>query len=306
MPHGPGAPDAGTEVRLGFTLDLLNTLAPLAHGRGDPTIRLGRRAASLALRTPDGPATLSLRQTDVSVLLASAWGPAAEAALLGVAELVGQRDEPDALAAPRDPLIRQLQRRFRGLRLPRTGRVLDALLPAILEQKVTGIEARRAYRALVRRWGEPAPGPEGLWLRPSASVLAELPYHAYHPLGVERRRAELIRAAARRADRLEGLADPAVLAERLRAIPGIGPWTVAEVLRVTHGDPDALSVGDYHLRHQVAWALAGEARGTDERMLELLEPYRGQRGRVQRLIEVGAIWPPKFGPRMAPRSIAAL
>ena len=38
---------------------------------------------------------------------------------------------------------------------------MESLVPAILEQKVTGIEAFRAWRALVVRYGERAPGPPG-------------------------------------------------------------------------------------------------------------------------------------------------
>jgi 3-methyladenine DNA glycosylase/8-oxoguanine DNA glycosylase len=204
------------------------------------------------------------------------------------------------------PVVRNLQRRHAGLRLPRTRRIFHALVPTILEQKVTGTEAVRAYAALLRSHGEPAPGPGGLLLPPSPEALAGLPYHAFHPLGVERRRAEVIRRAAARAEWLEAAETAEEAGRRLASLSGIGPWSVAEVLRSAFGDPDAVSVGDYHIPSSVAWALAGERRGTDERMLELLEPYRGQRGRVQRLLEVGRVTAPRFGPRMAPRSIAAL
>ena len=97
--------------------------------------------------------------------------------------------------------------------------------------------------------------------------------------------------------------DPAPAYARLRAIPGIGPWTAAEVGMRAFGDPDAVSVGDFHLPNMVAWALAGEPRGTDERMLELLEPYRGQRGRVLRLLELSGVGPPRRAPRLSPQPI---
>ena len=70
------------------------------------------------------------------------------------------------------------------------------------------------------------------------------------------------------------------------------------------GDADAVSLGDYHLPHLVAWALAGKPRGSDELMLELLEPYRGHRGRVLRLLQLAGITAPRFGPRMPLRWIA--
>jgi 3-methyladenine DNA glycosylase/8-oxoguanine DNA glycosylase len=301
----PLVPDAAAVLRADRPLDLTLTLAPLAHGRGDPTIRLGRDVAWRATRTPRGPATLRLATAGGRVE-AMAWGPGAEAAVSGAAALAGLEDDPSAFV-PRHPLLVELARRFAGVRLPRTGRVFEALLPAICEQKVTGHEARAAFRAIVLRYGELAPGPApaGMRLPPDPAGLAELPYFAFHPLGLERRRAEVVRRAAALAPRLE--AAPAAEAVGLMlAIPGIGPWTVAETTRVAHGDPDAVSVGDYHIPNLVAWALAGEPRADDARMLELLEPYRGQRGRVQRLLEVSGIRAPRYGPRMAPRRIAEL
>jgi 3-methyladenine DNA glycosylase/8-oxoguanine DNA glycosylase len=286
-------------------LDLGTTLAPLIHGRGDRTIRLDRRDAWVAMRIGEGVATLHLAIDGPSALALEAWGDAAEAAMEGAADLVGESDEPEGLHAVH-PVLRGLQRRHVGLRLPTTRRPFAALVPAILEQKVTGTEAFRSYAALLHRHGEAAPGPAELRVPPSGKTLAGLPYHAFHPLGVERRRADVIRRAASRADWLDTAADSLELGRRLRSLPGIGPWTTAEVLRIACGDPDAVSVGDYHVPSVVSWALAGEPRATDERMLEILEPYIGQRGRVQRLLEVGRITPPRYGPRYAPREIASI
>ncbi|HLA65319.1 MAG TPA: hypothetical protein VK600_01915 [Candidatus Saccharimonadales bacterium] len=294
-------PAAEGLVRLPAPIDLRRTLAPLAHGSGDPTIAFGPNSIWRATLTLHGPATLRLTEVSEGVEVA-AWGPGADAALAGAGDLVGANDDPSQLQ-PRHPLIADLARRNRGLRLPRTNRPFEALLPAICEQKVTGVEARAAFRGIVRAHGEPAPGPGGLRLPPTSSVLAGLPYFAFHRFGLERRRAEVIIAAARLAPRLEGH-DPVDVIQRLRAVPGIGPWTLAEVARVAFGDPDAVSVGDLHLPNLVAWALAGEARADDARMLELLEPYRGQRGRVQRLLEASGLQAPRYGPRMAPRRIA--
>jgi 3-methyladenine DNA glycosylase/8-oxoguanine DNA glycosylase len=295
---------AGADLALDGPLDLLATLAPLAHGTGDPTVRLGRDEVSLAFRTTDGPATLRIRHLAGGVVRCDAWGSGADAAIASAPSLVGMDDRPEDLVAHHD-LVHQLQRRLAGVRLPSSGRAFDALLPAILEQKITGGEARRAYRLLIRRHGEPAPGPLGMWLPPSPATLAAMPYHAFHPLNVERRRAEVIRRAGAVAPRLAA-ASRDVTRRRLGAITGVGQWTLAEVMRVSFGDPDAISVGDYHLPNVVAWALAREPRADDSRMLELLEPYRGQRGRVQRLLELSGIWPPKYGPRAPAHSIAAI
>ena len=289
-------------------LDLQRTLAPLSRGLGDPTMRLTGGRVWRAMRTPDGPAAIALLLHG-GELRAEAWGPGAERALSDVPTLLGLRGAPPPIPSGH-PLVADLARRLPGVRIPRSGAVLESLVPAILEQKVTGQEARRAWLGLVRVHGEPAPGPPEWRLRlgPSPSILAALPYYAYHPFGVERRRAELIRRVAARAAWFEAIVD-LPLAEayaRLTAVPGIGPWTAAEVGARALGDDDAVSVGDFHLPNLVAFALAGEARGTDERMLELLEPYRPQRARVVRLLELSGIRAPRYGPRLSARRIADL
>jgi 3-methyladenine DNA glycosylase/8-oxoguanine DNA glycosylase len=285
--------------------DLALTLAPLRRGAGDPTLRLGRGQAWRATQTVDGPATITFVQTSDCVR-AEAWGPGAERALAAVPSLLGLEQIP-APVGDHHPLVRELERRFRAVRPTRSEAVLEALVPAILEQKVTGDEARRAWRGLIARHGEPAPGPLALRLRlpPAPPVLAGLPYYAYHPFGVEQRRAELIRRVASRADWFEAITDLPLEAAhaRLTSVPGIGPWTAAEVAVRALGDPDAVSVGDFHLPNLVAWALAREPRGTDARMLELLEPWRGERARVVRLLELSGIQAPRYGPRLAPRRI---
>jgi 3-methyladenine DNA glycosylase/8-oxoguanine DNA glycosylase len=298
-------------IELEAPLDLRTVVGPHVRGRGDSTWRLSSLAVAWATRTRDGPATLlaEVRGTRVE---AEAWGPGADHVLDGLPALLGLLDDPAGFDPSPHPLIVDLARRRPGLRLGWTRAVFEALLPAILEQKVTGGEAATAFRGLTRRYGEPAPGPvataQRLRLQPSPEVLAALPYYAYHPFGVEQRRAELVRRVAGAARRLETLTDlPGTRAEigtgataHLRAHAGIGPWTAAEVTLRALGDPDAVSVGDFHLKNLVAFALAGEPRGTDERMLELLEPWRGHRARVIRLLEASGIEAPKYGRRYSP------
>ena len=219
-------------------------------------------------------------------------------------DLVGARDDPASFQV-HHPVLRDVFRRLRGLRLCRTNAVTEAIVPSIIEQKVTGKEAFRSYWALVKKYGERAPGPASLFVPPAPHVLAELPYWAYHPLGIERRRADIVKRVCARAARMEEAASMSIpdAYKRLQAIQGIGPWTAAEVARNALGDPDAVSVGDYHLKNVVAWVLAEEPRATDERMLELLEPYNGQRTRAIRLIEA-CPGPPRYGPRVKLRDIA--
>jgi 3-methyladenine DNA glycosylase/8-oxoguanine DNA glycosylase len=311
-----------TEIALDQPFDLVATLRPLVRGTHDPTVRLRAGSAWLTARRRAGPVTIHLRQTP-GLLTAEAWGPGADDLATWLPDLVGLGSGGAAsgdLRTAAHPRIADLARRHPGIRIPATRAVLDVLVPAILEQKVTGTEARRAWYGLIRTYGEPAPGPSGssagragpaaptgpaLRLTPPAATLARLPYYVFHPFGVEQRRADLIRAIARRADWFEAIVDlplPEAHA-RLRSVPGIGPWTAAEVAVRALGDVDAVSVGDFHLPNLVAWSLAGEPRGTDDRMLELLAPYAGRRALAMRLLETGGSQAPRYGPRLTPRRI---
>ncbi|MDQ2944115.1 MAG: DNA-3-methyladenine glycosylase 2 family protein [Candidatus Dormibacteraeota bacterium] len=234
-----------------------------------------------------------------------AWGPGGYWAAAEAARLCGEQDDASGFR-PQHGLIAQLHRRHPGLRLPRTSAVFEALVPAVLAQKVTTIEAEAGYRALVDALGEPAPGPIRLKIPPSAQALARTPYWAFHPFGVERRRAEVIIRAARSANRLEEINSMDLVSayRRLQAFPGVGPWTAAKVALVALGDADAVPVGDYHLPHTVGYALEGTPRSSDERMLQLLDPYRGHRARVIRLLIISGIGAPRFGPKQPLRDIA--
>jgi 3-methyladenine DNA glycosylase/8-oxoguanine DNA glycosylase len=240
-------------------------------------------------------------------VIAQAWGPGASWLVDQVPSLLGFDDQPDSFK-PASRLLWGLHRHHPGLRLGRTSLVFAALLPTILEQKVPSVEAYASYARLVRALGERAPGDSGLMLPPSPERLAATPYWAVHRFGIERRRFAAIQLVATRAARLESTTtlEPSAARRRLMTLPGIGPWSAAEVSAVAYGDRDVVSLGDYHLPHQVAWALSGEVRGTEARMLELLEPYRGHRARVIRLLTLGGIQAPRFGPRMRLRRIAAI
>jgi 3-methyladenine DNA glycosylase/8-oxoguanine DNA glycosylase len=293
----------GVEVRL--------TLSVHRRGGGDPAHRVDAEGAVWRTSlTPDGPGTLritSRRAPPGTLIVGQAWGAGAEWLLDSLPAQLGSRDDASGFVAD-DLVVRDLASRYEGLRVGRTGRVFEALVPAVLEQKVVGHEAHRAWRALLRAFGQPAPGPapEGMRVFPSPETWARVPSWAWHRAGVEGVRARTIMAAAKVAGRLEHILDvePAEADRRLRSIPGIGPWTSAEIRQRAAGDPDAVSVGDYHLPKTVGWTLAG--RVTDDAgMLELLEPYAGHRYRVTRLIELGGSHPPRRGPRMSIRDYRA-
>jgi 3-methyladenine DNA glycosylase/8-oxoguanine DNA glycosylase len=243
---------------------------------------------------------------------ARAWGPGAEWLLDALPAGLGFYDDISGFYPGACPVLREAVRRHPGLRVGRSGRLMEALVPAILEQKVVSIEAHRAWKILLAKYGTPAPGPapRGMRVFPSPKAWRAIPSWDWHRAGVEGVRAQTIIRAATVAGRLESLlggpGGGEEAARKLRTIPGIGPWTAAETLQRAAGDPDAVSVGDYNLPNAVGWALAGRQDTDDAQMLELLAPYKGHRYRVTRLIELGG-GPrrPRRGPRMAVRDYHA-
>jgi 3-methyladenine DNA glycosylase/8-oxoguanine DNA glycosylase len=327
-----------------FAVDVRRTLAVQGRGSGDPTFRTDEAGAVWRTSlTPDGPATIRvlpgrlLAQQEpgqaagkvpasVTCVRAQAWGPGAPWLLDALPGALGLYDDISGFVPDAHPVIVDAARRHPDLRIGRSGRLMEALVPAILEQKVVVLEAHRAWRILLAKHGTPPPGPapRGMRVFPDPKTWRRIPSWDWHRAGVEGVRAETIIRAASVADSLERLltltheeAD-----RKLRTIPGIGIWTSAEARQRAAGDPDAVSVGDYHLKNVVGWALAGRRRSTDEEMLALLEPFQGHRHRVTRLIGLsrgngtagnaarpagsgiaryGTGGPPRRGPRMPVR-----
>ena len=284
----------------------------MRRGAGDPCCRFDGGVVWRAIRTPAGAATMRLAVVPAEgAVEATGWGPGAMWALDSVPALLGDGDDADGFL-PRHPVVRETWRRHAGWRVPRTGLVMEALAPAVFEQKVTGHEAWRGWRRLVRSYGEPAPGPVavqvlGLHVPPAPEVWTRVPSWEWHRAGVDQSRSRTVIRAASAAGRLEtvtGLAH-AEAAAMLRTVPGIGVWTAAEVAQRALGDPDAVSVGDFHLAGLVGWALVGE-KVDDDGMLELLEPYRGHRYRAVRMIELSGVHPPRRGQRFAGRDYRAM
>jgi 3-methyladenine DNA glycosylase/8-oxoguanine DNA glycosylase len=267
---------------------LPQTLAHARMGNGDPCLRVIEGAVWRATRTPLGLATQRLRLTNGSISI-EAWGDGAEWLVDHAPLLLGDLDRPETFQ-PDQPLLRHLIQCHPGLRFGRTEAVFETALFVTLEQRVATHDAWRSWRGLVRALGEPAPGPlPGLFVPPAAERIARTPYEVFHRFGVERRRADVLRRLAVVAHRLEETVSLSLETayHRFNAVTGVGPWTAARIAMIALGDSDAVAVGDLHLPHMVTWALAGERRGSDERMLELLEPFRGHRARVLRLLMLG-------------------
>ena len=293
-------------VRLPFDPRIGAVFAGLQRGAHDPAHRRLGDGWLRATRTPEGPALLRVARTGDGVQ-AGAWGDGAEWALDRLPALFGADDDP-TMFRPQHPLLVEAVRRHPDVRIGRTGQVFEALSASIIEQKVTGLEAYSAIRRLLTRYGEPAPGPAqqpgsaayGMRVPPDPHTWATIPSWQYLRAGVESSRSRTLVGAARRGRAIERLADrTSADADRgLCSLPGVGPWTSAEVRQRSHGDPDAWSIGDYHVGKDITWALTGEVLD-DDACEELLEPYRGHRYRVQVLLGLMGSRRPRRAPRMA-------
>ena len=288
-------------------LDVRATWGTLRRGAADPAWITTGRALWRGIRTPEGPVTLRvLSHPGEGRVGAEAWGPGAQWVLDRLPGMLGEQDEGVCGLVAHHGVLADAVRRHPGWRVPRTGLVLESLVPAIVEQKVTGQEAFSGWRRIVRRFGEPAPGPGAglqLWVPPSAQVLLAIPSWEWLGAGVSPQRSATVVQVAGVADRLEETArmDRAAARARLMSIPGVGVWTAAETAHRALGDPDAVSFGDYHVAADIGWALTGRPVD-DHGLVELLRPYAGQRYRVQRLLQLVGAMRPRRGPRMAPRT----
>ena len=289
-------------------LDLARTLRSMEMWGAMTWLKTDASGCWFAQREASGPATVHIVQHP-DHLQAQAWGPGAEELLARVPQLAGLDNVGVEDIRPRHPIVRDIIQRSRGLRVGRSGRVYSRLVSTGLAQKVTGANSKAALKQVAWRFGEVAPGPrEDLQLLPHPRELARLPYYVFHPLNIEQHRAELIRRIADRASALQraaSMSGPDAL-EHLQKLRGIGPWTAGVVVGGSLGYPDAVPLADIHVPNIVAMNLAGEPRATDERMLELLEPYAGVRGLVVRLLKSQGLSAPRHGPRMDINDIRGL
>lgn len=292
-----------------FPVDLAQVLSPHQRGRGDPHFRRDERGVAwLAGNTADGPGTMALRRFPDGEVEAQAWGQGADRLLDGLPALLGAEDDDTGFIAHHDA-VAAARHALPALRLGSSGRVWDALVPAVLEQKVTGIEARRSWRELCRWYGEPAPGPapDGLRVPPTPRAIMSIVDWKWHRAGVDLSRRRTLVFAAQVAHRLEKAGETRGVQGRawLRKVPGIGVWTAAEVAQRAWGDPDAVSFGDFHIPTVVGHALVG-APLDDAGLQEVLAPYAPQRQRAVRYLEAAGFSRPRYGPRYPIRDYRAM
>lgn len=291
----------------GRPVDVVATWGPLHRGGGDPTWRMRAGTLWRGVRTPGGPVTLAVSvNRDQEAVSARAWGTSdgVEWTLDALPDMLGARDHLEGFDASH-PLLRQALKAHPGWRVPRTGLVMESLVPAIIEQKVTGQEAFAGFRQLVLHWGTVAPGPGadlGLRVQPDVAAMRAIPSWEWLELGISPNRADTIAGVLSRAARLAETADLELpqARRRLMAVPGIGVWTAAETAQRALGDADAVSFGDYHVAKNIGWALTGR-EVDDQGLVEVLAPYAPHRYRVQRLLALAGLQRPRHGARMSPR-----
>jgi len=293
-------------VPLDGPLDLALTLGPLRVGHGDPTWSIGDREAWHGLRTPAGPATVRLTHLGDAVS-AECWGEGVDWCIDHAPRMVGVGDGRGQFDPVAGSALDRQSRRQPGHRMAASLDTFSRAVSAVLGQRVTATEAIRSWRQMADAWGEPAPGPvpDGLRLGPAPETLMATGYSAFHPMGVERGRADTIRSLARHGRRITDLADqPLDEASRvLRLMRGVGPWTESVVRQTALGDPDCVILGDLHIPGQVCMAILGTSGGDDE-MLEALDRFRPLRGLAQRLAVSIGVGPQRRGPRYRPLPIA--
>ena len=306
---------AARSFRLEQPYDLARTLRPLADGGGDPTWRFEPTRVIRAMWSPEGAATVEITK-EGSTLFVRAFGPGSDWIADRSSELTGLSDNHDGFNSALHPLTNRLHREHPGMMFARSLTTWDLVVPTVLGQRVTTSEARSSWRQIVRRFGHAAPGSSVVRLPPTPDTIASLSDHHWHVAGVERGRADTIRrllAVLGALDRTIG--DPGIrgnpdmvteFRQVVESVPGSGPWTATALAIAVFGDPDVVQLGDLHIPHIVTNALAGEPRGHDERMVEILEPFRPHRGRVVRLIKLAGPKPARRGPKYTPMPIARM
>ncbi|MEO8695278.1 MAG: DNA-3-methyladenine glycosylase 2 family protein [Acidimicrobiales bacterium] len=293
------------ELAVDGPLDLAMTMGLIGMSSRDPSFRVfGRNTVTFATNTPRGTASARFVHRD-GVLAVDVWGDGGDHVLARARTLAGLHDRPLDFA-PEHRALASLARRYAGLRLTAGADPIEIAMRAVFGQRVTSDEARQSWWRFVHRHGETAPGPLELRAPPRSELVARLGRDALLRVGLDLHRSRALVALSRESDRLRATCDDGELvAARLRTLPGIGPWTIGLVRHLAYGDASAVPLGDWHIGRDLCFALSGEERGNDTRMLELLAPFAGNEGRVWRLISAAGIHHPRRASGRAPNPLLA-
>lgn len=296
------------EIRSERAIDPSLTFRSFRFGSSDPTSRIVGDTLHMATHTPLGPATVCIGPQGPPL----PSGPGAAAIAKRPFDLRGDTDTyssleeqcPRSLDSVHFPVVRELDKRWGHVRVGATGDVYRAALTATLGQRITAAEAVAQWRRLCLAFGHvcDSPGEDDslpLHLPPDPDVLARTSPYQLHRFGIEESRARTLIGIARVFQRAGSHHHDheAAMSRLCRDVPRFGPWTQALVRYEALGDADAVAVGDFHLKNVVTYAFTGNPRGTDDTMLDLLDPYRGQRGRILMWLGLAGVQAPKFGPR---------
>ena len=274
---------------------LRRSFALQAFGKYDPSATWNGERLTKSFSTPGGVCTVTVSSAEGGLFF-EAEGDEPEAV---VSQLVAATRIDDGYAsfAPEHQALAAHHRQLPGLRLIRVPWLFDIACSAVLQQRVRSTDAMREWGSICSRFGQKAR--TGQTTFPSPALLSAVPLHDLQAIGIDPRRARTLLALAKeiRSYPLRPEMTHEQLRLRLGHITGVGPWTVDMILGFGAADTDAVPVGDLYLPHLVSFALAGERRGTDERMLELLEPLRPYRFRVVRLLYSANISVPGWSTR---------
>lgn len=271
LPYRP--PFAWQQFHAHFALRRLAGVECLDVGHYRRSLRLNGRAGWMDIRPLAEEPALRLElhlegADDVTALTAK------------VRKMFDLDNDPQAMAAQLavDPILRPLLEAWPGLRLPCAFDPFEQAVRAIVGQQVTVKAAVTITGRLVQRLGETlenaaADGPQRLFPTPRAIAEANL-----DGIGMPGKRVATLQGFA------AAVADGALalhvddgaegLVQRLRGLPGIGPWTAEYVALRAFGEADAFPAADLGLLKSPVWGATGIDARELQRRAENWRPWR--------------------------------
>jgi 3-methyladenine DNA glycosylase/8-oxoguanine DNA glycosylase len=257
---------------------------PFRLGGGSANGLTRRRGASLqrVLHRGDAPVHVAVIQPAPGRVIFGARADSEPDAMWGIRRMrfaTGVDDDlrPFYDAFRDDPVIGRAVRAHPGLRIRRAPQPWETLLAAVTEQLIEFERAIAIQRRLIARFGPRCPRTGMRDVPPPAAVAALAPAQLAafdlapaRALTLRRVAAEV---AAGRVDLLA--ADPMPGWRRLRAIPGIGPWTLEMLACFGQGRFDRVAAGDLGFIKLVGRVLTGNprARADEADVRAFFAPY---------------------------------